>query len=366
MVAYIDFHMAFDSISHIKLIHKLKCYGITGNLLFWLTAFLSSRYQRVRIGSSLSEYCAVLSGVPQGSVLGPLLFNLYINDLTDFSTPFSNSKLYADDVKIYTEICDSVSFLHLQSYLDHIQTWAADWQLTISESKCNIIQLSVSKANFLPDFYLFNTPITSVDSVCDLGIIIDSNLCFRKHISSIECKAKQRSALIHRCFVSKLISNLIKAYKICVRPLLECSPQIWSPANKDLVNLIGSAQRAFTKRLPGFQNMLNFNYSLLSTGGLCMTLHSVSILFMVSLHLNFQIFVSLPNNSNLRGHSLRLAVPLAKNNARKNFFAIRVVLIWNSLPDSLVTSSTTSILKSRLAKFNLTSFLTLPSYFANN
>ena len=182
VVAYIDFHRAFDSISHIKLIHKLKCYGITGNLLFWLTAFLSSRYQRVRIGSSLSEYCAVLSGVPQGSVLGPLLFNLYINDLTDFYTPLSNSKLYADDVKIYTEICDSVSFLHLQSYLDHIQTWAADWQLTISESKCNIIQLSVSKANFLPDFYLYNTPITSVESVCDLGIIIDSNLCFRKHL----------------------------------------------------------------------------------------------------------------------------------------------------------------------------------------
>ena len=89
-----------------------------------------------------------------GTVLGSLLFNLYIYD----STNFSNSKLYVDDVKIYTELCDSVLFLHLQSYLDHIQSWAADWLLTISESKF---------------------PIIFVDSVCELGNIIDSNLCLK-------------------------------------------------------------------------------------------------------------------------------------------------------------------------------------------
>ena len=372
MIAYIDFHRAFDSISHIKLIHKLKSYGITGNLLFWLTAFLSSRYQKVRIGSALSECCAVLSGVPQGSVLGPLLFNLYINDLTDFSSPFSNSKLYADDVKIYTEICDPSSFQHLQLYLDHIQIWATDWQLTISESKCSVLQLSVSKSDLRPNFRLFNTPILSVDSVCDLGITIDSNLCFRKHISILVCKAKQRSALIHRCFVSKRISNLIKAFKIYVRPLLECSPQIWSPVNKGLINLIESVQRAFTKRLPGFQNICYADrlvklqlqslehrrlvYDLI----LCFNIvHGFSAL-------TFSDFFSLPNSTNLRGHSLRLAVPLARNNIRKHFFAVKIVPIWNSLPDSLVTSSTTSLFKSRLAKHNLSSFLILPSYFVSH
>ena len=165
------------------------------------------------------------------------------------------------------------------------------------------------------------------------------------------CKAKQRSALIHRCFVSKLISNLTKAYKIYVRPLLECSLQIWSPANKGLINLIESAQRAFTKRLPGFQNMCyadrlaELQLQSLEHRRL---IYDLTLCFNIdhgSFALAFSNFFSLLNNTNLRGHSLLLAVPLAKNNVRKNFFAIRVVPIWNSLPDSLVTSSTTSIFK---------------------
>ena len=119
-------------------------------------------------------------------------------------------------MKIYTEICDPSSFQHLQLYLDHIQIWATDWQLTISESKCSVLQLSVSKSDLRPNFRLFNTPILSVDSVCDLGITIDSNLCFRKHISILVCKAKQRSALIHRCFVLLYLSasaTLLKRLK---------------------------------------------------------------------------------------------------------------------------------------------------------
>ena len=114
VIAYIDFQRAFDSVPHPKLLHKLIGYGIGGNLLFWLSSFLTGRQQCVRVGSSLSQSCIVTSGVPQGSVVGPLLFNLYINDTTDnldFNT--SSTKSFADDVKIYTEITPNTNTLQL-------------------------------------------------------------------------------------------------------------------------------------------------------------------------------------------------------------------------------------------------------------
>ena len=104
VVAYIDFKRAFDALSHSKLIHKLISYGITGNLLFWIQSFLSNRTQSVRVGSSFSTSCSVSSGVPQGSVLGPILFILFVDDITDSFHDTTVSKLFADDIKLYTTL----------------------------------------------------------------------------------------------------------------------------------------------------------------------------------------------------------------------------------------------------------------------
>jgi len=104
VVASIDFQQAFDTVSHRKLLHKLSGYGIRGNLLQWISSFLSNRLQRVRVGSSFSKYCSVCSGIPQGSCIGCLLFNLYINDITDNLNPGVTVKLFADDVTIYSSI----------------------------------------------------------------------------------------------------------------------------------------------------------------------------------------------------------------------------------------------------------------------
>lgn len=131
-VAYIDFQKAFDSVVHSKLCYKLKSYGVSGKLLDWISDFLFNRTQAVKINNNLSDYVPVKSGVPQGSVLGPVLFLLYINDIVDL---FGNGlcvKLFADDLKIYAVINDIVDVNLLQAGLDALNVWSDDWQLPIS------------------------------------------------------------------------------------------------------------------------------------------------------------------------------------------------------------------------------------------
>ena len=136
VIAYIDFQRPFDSTSHRKLLHKLCAYGIHGNLFFWISSFLSGRLQCVRVGSYLSSYCPGTSGVPQGSVIGPLLFNLFINDITDNLDSTTTSKIFADDIKIYTEFSTTISPGNLQIHLALILSWSTLWQLPISHTKC--------------------------------------------------------------------------------------------------------------------------------------------------------------------------------------------------------------------------------------
>jgi len=118
VIAYIDFQRAFDAISHTKLIFKLSHYGIDGNLLFWIQAFLTNRSQCVKVNATMSSYLPISSGVPQGSVIGPLLFTLFINDITDLFDSPTKAILFADDIKIYSEIKLPPDAIQFQNYCD--------------------------------------------------------------------------------------------------------------------------------------------------------------------------------------------------------------------------------------------------------
>ena len=131
-VAYVDFSKAFDSVCH----SKLRFFGIGGKLLAWITDYLSGRTHVVKVGCQLSPMSFVCSGVPQGSVLGPLLFLLFINDIADEFGNFLTTKLFADDVKMYVVI-DNTSKVHcLQFGLDKLHLWSVKWLLNIAAHKC--------------------------------------------------------------------------------------------------------------------------------------------------------------------------------------------------------------------------------------
>ena len=135
-VIYLDYAKAFDSVVHDKLLIKLQCCGIADQLLSWIKNFLLNRKQYVKIGACISTVCDVISGVPQGSVLGPVLFIIFVNDICSCVTGSVQLKLFADDSKIYTVLDDSHAPSCLQLCLDNILNWSQHWQLTLSPTKC--------------------------------------------------------------------------------------------------------------------------------------------------------------------------------------------------------------------------------------
>lgn len=245
-VVYIDFQKAFDSVVHSKLIHKLSAYGIVGNLLTWITSFLINRSQSVRVGNCYSDFIPVLSGVPQGSVLGPLLFLLYINDIVDLFGNNLTVKLFADDVKMYINISDVKNVNILQDGLFALSRWASDWQLNISIKKCALLHLG--RNNLLYDYAIDGSVLPNVSEIRDLGVKVDSRLCFSAHYADIAAKAHQRAGLIVRCFKSRDPFLLFRAFTTYVRPILEyCSP-VWSPVYKKDIIKLEAVQRRFTKK----------------------------------------------------------------------------------------------------------------------
>jgi hypothetical protein len=343
-VMYIDIAKAFDSVSHSKLLYKLRMYGVTGKFLQWIAAFLNQRRQRVKIGSTMSNFANVTSGVPQGSVLGPVLFLIYINDIADVLKNCSVS-IFADDSKIYFRANSATDIAVIQSDIDRIQSWCDEWQLSIAANKCSMLHLGRANVNNLYTMGATNIPV--VRMVKDLGITISADLSFSPHITQITKNAFARINLIFRAFTTRDINCLLKAYIAYVRPLVEYNTPVWSPFLVSDISKVERVQRYFTRRLPGFQE---FSYmERLSRLGL-ETLEQRRIrydlieVFKIVKNmsvLRFEDFFEYKPNIGTRGHSLQLKHRwMPRLDVCKHFFANRVVKIWNDLPQEAVEACT--------------------------
>jgi len=361
-VIYVDFAKAFDSVSHPKLLHKLASYGIRGRLLSWISAWLSGRTQTVKLGAFFSLPKSVLSGILQGSVLGPLLFLLFINDLVDFLPPDSHPTLFADDLKLFTDtipipvnnLPTSVSSQFLQDSLNMLYAWSQLWQLPISIPKCSILSISNSKTPLPRSYFIGAHQLPQVTSCSDLGVIIDDKLSFSYHILSTVKKAYRKSALISRCFHSKNVTNLKRAFCSYVRPILEYASQIWSPHSLKDTALLEKVQRRFTKSIPALHllpystRLTNLNLQSLALRRTNIDLCTVYRILHRQISLDSTLFFTLRTNSVTRGHSLALCKPSVRLDTSKFAFHARVVDPWNALPAETVNAISISSFKARL------------------
>lgn len=353
-IIYLDLKKAFNSVSHNKLLLKLQHIGISGNLLSWFRSFLYGRRQRVKINDVFSGWKTVISGVPQGSVLGPSLFIIYISDLVSCA---SNSKIsiYADDTKLYIGYKKGVNGAQeLQSDLNGVAVWIADRQLELSLPKCSV--LHCGSANPRPFYYLFDAELEKVESMKDLGVLMTSNLKFSTHINCICRKAYFIvNSILHNFKIIdfKFRTRLFIMY---ARPCLEYCSSIWNPGFVTDILTLEAVQRFFSRALLGED--IPYGQRLRTLGieplfvrrlkiDLCMTYKILNRLTIVDPEYIFD-----RNMGITRGHVFKLKKPRFHCLIKKYAFSVRIVDCWNSLPADLVTATTLRKFKMCLDKFH--------------
>ena len=195
-VVLLDFSKAFDKVSHQHLSAKLDHYGIRGNTLNWINSFLSDRKQAVSVNGSHSTWVNVTSGVPQGSVMGPVLFLLYINDIQEQIQ--SKIKLFADDSILYREIKTQEDLHILQKDLETLATWSQTWLMHFNVKKCAVLSITRKRSPKLHEYTLLGETLNRVENHDYLGVTISHDLSWNDHCTKVIKKASRTLGLIRR------------------------------------------------------------------------------------------------------------------------------------------------------------------------
>ena len=251
---YLDFWKAFDTVPHRRLLGKLTAYGIKGTTYKWIRSFLTGRTQEVQVNGARSSKGAVTSGIPQGSVLGPILFLIYINDLLDDIESFS--LLFADDTKIYRKITTKEDSEKLQKDIENLVEWTKKWKVEFNADKCHV--LTLGKFVNITHTHRYVVSGEELEHVCvekDLGVTIDENLTFSEHISNKTRSAIGIMAKIRSSFSYLDRDTFKKLYTSFVRPHLEYAQSMWSPHQAKFVNMIENVQKRSTLLVDGLGNL---------------------------------------------------------------------------------------------------------------
>ena len=363
-IVYVDYQRAFDSVVHNKLLAKLTCFGVSGKLLGWLAAFLSSRSQRVVIENSNSKSIPVVSGIIQGSVLGPVLFILYINDVSDVITYPVNLQLFADDLKLYSNFTIPSATHSLQQVLDAVSAWSTEWQLTINVSKCSCMRLSSSHTQHSPVYCINGLSLAVSTTTKDLGVITDCRLSYTHHITEVVSKANQRVGVLFRGFQCRDLDFLRRAFITYIRPLLEYCSVVWSPTFKKYIDQVESVQRRFSKRipeisdLPYLQRLARLGLESLELRRLRFDLfYYYKIIHGLTPHTSDDFFSFHQPPSSLRDSSPLMIVPANANRFLSSSFRYRAASCWNYLPSDLKQINSYVKFKACVCNIDLDAFM---------
>jgi hypothetical protein len=352
-VIYLDFSKAFDTVPHQRLLSKLHAHGISGKVNRWIEQWLTGRRQRVCISGELSEWKDVTSGVPQGSILGPALFTIFINDI-DCNIVSILSK-FADDTKALRHVPSTEFAFTLQEDLHTMYKWSQDWQLLFNKDKCKCIHIGHNNMQY--DYFIGEDLIQTTDVEKDLGVHIHKSLKAGHHVNFIVNKANRQLGCIRRTYSDKSLSNIKQLYISLVRPILETCQQVWCPYLQCDINKIESVQRRATRMIASIRK-LPYTERLKRCGliPLCKRrLRSDLIETYKIMHgfTDIPIDALFELNSNPRPghHNFTIILKYSRLDVRQKFYSQRVIQHWNKLPERAVNATSINAFKGQLAKF---------------
>ena len=361
-IIYLDYAKAFDSVPHQRLIRQVRSYGITDKALAWVESFLANRRQKVSVNGEHSTWKPVLSGIPQGSVLGPFLFLLFVSDVPAEVNNFIS--MFADDTKLFKAIIEtSDDSPSLQIDIDRLIEWSCKMQMRFHPDKCHILHLGGS-SNPKIEYHMAEHILDETETEKDLGVLVDNKLSFSQHVTGITKKANRMLGCIAHTFKYLDKDSFTLLYKSTVRPILEYASCIWSPHLKKDILMIENVQRRATRLLPDLRHLpYQGRLESLKLPTLKFRRMRTDLIQCFKIMKNIDKLQSqthchlCPDKkmfhparlSSTRGHTMKLQV-LQATGPRKHYFSTRVIPIWNKLSQATVNSTTVNQFKTGLKR----------------
>jgi hypothetical protein len=350
-IFYLDFSKAFDKVPRERLMVKVRAKGITGELAAWLHNWLSDRVQVVKVQEAISSEQEVESGVPQGTVLGPCLFTIHIDDLEDLIKLIDLLSKFADDTKGLKIIRDLIDAQRLQEALDRLCEWADKWGMSFNVQKCKIMHVGRNNPN--NEYFMNGTKLMEVEEEKDVGIIIHKSL---KPTPQCERAAAAATGVLHQLaknFHYRDKKIFLRLYTQYVRPHLEFATPAWSPWLAAEKQKLEKVQEKAVKMISGLKSSeyverckelgietLEARRKVQDMAQTYKLIHGIDNVKRVELFNHVQ-----EGRTRLAADPLNLRSELARTDIRKNFFTQRIVNDWNKIEAGVKNSKNVHLFK---------------------
>lgn len=352
---FLDFRKAFDTVSHSLLLQKLKIFNLDSTVIRWIESYLSQRRQCVVLNGKQSDYVDVTSGVPQGSVLGPLLFLIYINDISSQIT--SRIRLFADDCVLYRSITSEHDAEQLQSDLVRVENWCCKWKMNLNPKKCVHLSFTRSKKKIDTQYSINNDFIKTECTYKYLGVILSNDCSWNAQVDDVVLRAGRALNFIQRNLKCSETNLKKTAYLTCVRPILEYACVVWDPAQKYLIEKLEKIQNRAARFVLGRYGQKDsctdmkreLNWELLSARRNKLKLKFLFSIFNGRLGINKDDYLKQPHYISSRtDHCFKIREYRARTNMYANSFFVKTIQQWNKLSEEQVCSATEELFFSRL------------------